>query len=151
VTNSPATLSFAAALQMAVQARQVCEGQGFSVAVSVVDRQAQPLVLLVSDGAFAHAWKTSQSKARTAASRRAPSGEVAGDNSHEQSLSQAFHAVGLTTLSGGLPVVFEQHVIGGIGISGAPGQNDLGQDFDNLCAKAGIKAIGAQTLFGTEP
>lgn len=142
--QSRPSLGFDAALKLATETRLACQRMGFSVAVSVVDRQALPLVLLVSDDAFAHARKTSERKARTAASRRAPTGDILDANDHEQSLGVAFHAIGLTTLSGGLPVVHHNQYIGGVGVAGAPGQNALGQDFDTLCAEAGIKAIGAQ-------
>ncbi|MDD1012089.1 GlcG/HbpS family heme-binding protein [Pseudomonas rubra] len=150
LSHSPATLGFEAALQLAISARQACARQGFAVAVSVVDRQAQPLVLLVSDDAFGHSRQTSERKARTAASRRAPTAAIASANDHEQSLSLAFHTIGLTTLSGGVPVVLDNQVIGAVGVAGAPGQNALGQDFDSLCAEAGIKAIGAQWTVNAE-
>ncbi|SDQ83781.1 heme-binding protein [Pseudomonas sp. B21-012] len=150
MSHTPATLGFEDALNLAISARQACAHQGFAVAVSVVDRQAQPLVLLVSDDAFAHSRQTSERKARTAASRRASTSTIANANDHEQSLSLAFHAIGLTTLSGGVPVLLDNQVIGAVGIAGAPGQNALGQDFDSLCAEAGIKAIGAQWTVNTE-
>ena len=42
-------------------------------------------------------------------------------------------------LGGGLPVVLEHEVIGGIGVGGAPGTQ-----FDEACALAGVTSIGAQ-------
>lgn len=136
------TIRFDPALQAAQAARQSCEAKGFAVVVTVVGRQTEPVVTLVSDDAFTHAVETSQRKARTAASRRVNTAAIAAANAHESSIGQVFHAIGLTTLSGGLPMIQGSQVIGGIGVAGAPGQNAQGQDYDSLCAEAGLKSIG---------
>lgn len=142
VSRPAPTIRFDPALQAALQAKHSCEKMGFAVVVTVVGRQIEPVVTLVSEGAFAHAIETSERKARTAASRRINTAEISAANAHESSIGQVFHAIGLTTLSGGLPLMQGAEVIGGIGVAGAPGQNAQGQDYDSLCAEAGLKAIG---------
>ncbi|CRI55278.1 GlcG/HbpS family heme-binding protein [Pseudomonas sp. CCOS 191] len=130
------------ALTAALAAKQACEQMGFAVAVTVVGRHTEPVVLIVSDNAFAHAVETSQRKAVTAASRRVDTSLVAAAAKEDSELGPAFHAVGLTTLSGGLPLQQENAIIGGIGVAGAPGQTPGGRDHDSQCAEAGLKAIG---------
>ena len=41
-------------------------------------------------------------------------------------------------LGGGLPIIMEGDVVGGIGVGGAPGGH-----LDDACAEAGLKSIGA--------
>ena len=129
------------ALTLAKTASEACLARGFATTVTVVDQRGQPRVQLTREGAFPHSVETSRRKAVTAASRRLPTAEIAETNQHEPSLGAVFHAIGMTTLSGGLPILHEGDVIGGIGIAGAPGEDESGRDYDDLCAEAGLAAI----------
>lgn len=61
-------------------------------------------------------------KARTAALLQAPSGEF---ESFINSGQPSFLAMpGVTPLEGGVPLLFEDEVIGAVGVSGAHGAND---------------------------
>jgi uncharacterized protein GlcG (DUF336 family) len=50
---------------------------------------------------------------------------------------QSTHGGRLVALAGGLPVVMHGEFVGGIGVSGAPAEDDL------ACARAGLAAAGA--------
>lgn len=129
------------ALTAATAAEAKCSDLGFDVTVTVVDQRAQPRVQLMKEGAFPHTIHTSGRKAMTAASRREATSVIEAENEHEPTLGAVFNEIGLITLSGGLPILFDGQVIGGIGIAGSPGEDHTGKEFDDICAEAGIAAI----------
>ncbi len=129
------------ALVAATRASEVCLEKGFRTTVTVVDQRAQPRVQLMREGAFPHSVDTSRRKAITAASRREPTAKIEAENAHEPTLGAVFNEIGLITLSGGLPILYKGAVVGGIGVSGAPGEDSQGRDLDDLCGKAGLAAI----------
>jgi len=125
----------------ATVASQTCADMGFATTVTVVDQRAQPRVQLMREGAFPHTIHTSSRKAITAASRREATSVIEAENEHEPTLGAVFNEIGLITLSGGIPILYEGAVIGGIGIAGSPGEDANGKEFDDICAEAGIAAI----------
>lgn len=129
------------ALEAATVASQTCAEMGFATTVTVVDQRAQPRVQLMREGAFPHTVETSSRKAITAASRRKATAIIEAENAHEPTLGAVFNEIGLITLSGGVPILYEGAVIGGIGIAGSPGEDASGKEFDDICAEAGIAAI----------
>ncbi|MEM6902221.1 MAG: heme-binding protein [Pseudomonadota bacterium] len=129
------------ALEAATVASEVCKDMGFVTTVTVVDQRAQPRVQLMREGAFPHTVSTSSRKAITAASRRVATSVIETENEHEPTLGAVFNEIGLITLSGGVPILYEGEVIGGIGIAGSPGEDETGKEFDDICAEAGIAAI----------
>lgn len=129
------------ALIAATVAEEKCTEMGFAVTVTVVDQRAQPRVQLMKEGAFPHTVETSSRKAITAASRREATAVIEAENEHEPTLGAVFNEIGLITLSGGLPILYDGVVIGGIGIAGSPGEDATGKEFDDICAEAGIAAI----------
>lgn len=129
------------ALTAATAASDACFEKGFATTVTIVDQRAQPRVQLMREGAFPHTIKTSQRKAVTAASRRLPTSKVAEINQHEPALGDVFNEIGLTLLSGGVPILHKGDVIAGIGIAGAPGEDANGRGYDDICAEIGIATI----------
>lgn len=129
------------ALTAAKAAEEACKDMGFAVTVTVVDQRAQPRVQIMKEGAFPHTIQTSSRKAITAASRREATAVIEAENEHEPTLGAVFNEIGLITLSGGVPIVYDGAVIGGIGIAGSPGEDETGKEFDDICAEAGIAAI----------
>ncbi len=129
------------ALAAATAAEQTCAEMGFATTVTVVDQRAQPRVQLMREGAFPHTVHTSSRKAITAASRREATAMIEAENAHEPALGAVFNEIGLITLSGGIPILYKDVVIGGIGIAGSPGEDESGKEFDDICAEAGIAAI----------
>ncbi len=145
--DEPAVVEFgmlrpSLALELAQAALENCREQGYQVAVAVVDRAGLPQVILRDRFAGPHTIDTASGKAWTAVSFRAATLEL--DRSiKEGSLSQGLRDIpGALVLGGGLPVESAGSIVGGIGVSGAPGP-----EIDETCAKAGIDAISDRLDF----
>lgn len=136
------SITLAAAKQLANATQKACQQTGFKTVVTVVDHRGALKIALVDDGSFPHAIETSLRKARTAASRGIASGAIIDANDHEPSLADIFHAIGLTTLGGGVPIKLNGQIIGGVAVAGAPGENAKGEDYDILCIEQGLKSVG---------
>jgi uncharacterized protein GlcG (DUF336 family) len=134
--NSYMTLSTAAAQQAAQAALARCQKDDFTVAVAVVDRTGQPLVMLRDPLAGAHTPQTAINKAATAVSFRTDTTELAATTQAGKPASGVRHLANVIAVGGGIVIRAKGSVVGGIGVSGAPGG-----DGDDVCAKAGIAAI----------
>ena len=131
-------------LEMAVQAASAavaqCEADGYRVSVAVVDRGGVLKVLLRADGTGPHTVTSSTRKAYTAASLGRSTAELAknvASNPEIEGLRNMDPQI--LILAGGLPIVVNETVVGGIGVGGAPGGN-----LDEACAQAGIDAMLAE-------
>jgi uncharacterized protein GlcG (DUF336 family) len=125
------------ALDAASAALAQCQTDGYRVSVAVVDRGGVLKVLLRDDGTGPHTVSSSTRKAYTSASLGSPTAALAATvagNPEVEGLRQMDPQ--LLLLAGGLPIVVNDVVVGGIGVGGAPG----GQ-LDEACAQAGIDAI----------
>jgi uncharacterized protein GlcG (DUF336 family) len=130
------SLSPEVALEAAQAALKQCRTNGFQVAVAVVDRFGQPQVMLRDRFAGLPAADTATSKAYTALSFHAATSDLAKSIQSGQmspGLAQLPH---VAMLAGGLVIEAGGTLLGGIGVSGAPGG-----DKDEACAKAGLDAI----------
>lgn len=134
--NTFSTLSLAAAEQAAQAALSRCQKDGFTVAVAVVDRGGQPLVMLRDLLAGAHTSQTAINKAATAVSFRTDTTELAAMTQAGKAASGIRHLPNVVAVGGGIVIRAKGSIVGGIGVSGAPGG-----DSDDVCAKAGIAAI----------
>jgi uncharacterized protein GlcG (DUF336 family) len=134
--NSFMTLSIAAAQQAAQAALARCQKDGFTVAVAVVDRGGQPLVMLRDPLAGAHTSQTAINKAATAVSFRTDTTELAATTQAGKAASGIRQLPNIIAVGGGIVIRAKGSIVGGIGVSGAPGG-----DTDDVCAKAGIAAI----------
>ncbi len=130
------TLTTAAAQQAAQAALARCQKDGYTVAVAVVDRGGQPLVVLRDDRAGAHTTQTAMNKAATAVSFRTDTTEFAALTQAGKAQSGARQLPNVVAIGGGLMIRAKGSLVGGIAVSGAPGG-----DPDDVCAKAGIAAI----------
>ena len=130
------TLSTAAAQQAAQAALARCQKDGYTVAVAVVDRGGQPLVVLRDNLAGAHTTQTATNKAATAVSFRTDTTELAAATQAGKAQSGIRQLPNVIAVGGGLMIRAKGSLVGGIGVSGAPGG-----DADDVCAKAGIAAI----------
>lgn len=117
-----------------------CEEGGYRVSVAVVDRGGNIKVLLRGDGAGPHTQDSSARKAYTASSIRRSTQELAELIVKIPNL-QALRDMNerILILGGGLPVILDHEVLGGIGVGGAPGTQ-----LDEACAQAGLTSIGAK-------
>jgi uncharacterized protein GlcG (DUF336 family) len=130
------SLSPEVALAAAQAALKQCRDNGFQVAVAVVDRFGQAQVMLRDRYAGLPAADTATSKAYTALSFRKPTSDLAKSirsGQMDPGLAQLPH---VAMLAGGLVIEGDGTLLGGIGVSGAPGG-----DKDEVCARAGLDAI----------
>lgn len=130
------TLATAAAQQAAQAALARCQKDGYTVAVAVVDRGGQPLAVLRDNLAGAHTTQTAVNKAATAVSFRTDTTELAATTQAGKAQSGIRQLPNVVAVGGGLMIRAKGSLVGGIGVSGAPGG-----DADDVCAKAGIAAI----------
>ncbi len=131
------TLSTAAALQAAQAALARCQKDGYTVAVAVVERSGLPLAVLRDGLAGAHTMQTAIGKAATAVSFRTDTTELAATTQAGKAASGIRQLPGIVAVGGGMMIRAKGSLVGGIGVSGAPGG-----EADDACAKAGIAAIG---------
>ncbi|MCX8134667.1 MAG: heme-binding protein [Roseococcus sp.] len=129
------------ALDLARAALEACRARGFQVAVAVVDRMGVPQVMLRDALAGPHTPETAIGKARAAVSFRASTEELSALTQAGQVNSAIRHIPGFVFLGGGVPVEAGGMIVGGVGISGAPGGAE-----DDACARAGIAAVEERLL-----
>jgi len=136
------SLSPEAAVEMAQAALTACRNAGYQVAVSVVDRGGNLQVTIRDRFAGPHTSDTSYRKAWTAVSFRTSRVEL----SALAEAGPAWAIRGVTKalpLGGGIQVqAGDGSLLGGIGISGAPGG-----ELDTDCARAGVQAIEDKIAF----
>lgn len=130
------TLTPEAALKAAQGALASCRKQGYQIAVAVTDRTGLVQVLLRDRFAGAHTVTVAIDKAWTAASFKTSTLEFGKDTQAGKSMSGIRHVPRVIAAGGGLPIEAGGTLVGAIGISGGPGG-----EADEVCAKAGIKAI----------
>ncbi len=124
----------------AIQASlDACNKDGYRVSVSIVDRAGVLRAMERADGAGPHTVDSSRKKAYTAASLRRSTTELAELINKVPTL-QALGKMNdqVLMLGGGFPIEIGGEIVGGIGVSGAPGTH-----LDDACAQAGLGAIGA--------
>jgi len=130
------SLSPEAALELARTALESCRAQGYQVAVVVMDRFGQPLVLLRDRFAAPLAPSTANDKAYTAVSFRSNTSDFAKSVQSGQLSSGLTALPHVVTLGGGVVIEAGGSLLGSIGVAGAPGGEK-----DEACAKAGLDAI----------
>ena len=124
------------ALKAAQAALVRCRDSGFQVAVAVVDRMGVVQVLLRDRFAGPHTPETATGKAWTAVSFRTSTTELADATQAGKAQSGIRYRPGVVAVGGGLMIEAGGSILGGIGVSGAPGGKE-----DDACAAAGIAAI----------
>ena len=124
------------ALDLARAALADCRQRGFQVAVAVVDRFGQTQVMLRDRFAGPHTPTTAAGKAWTAVSFRTNTTDLVGISQPGMPQAGLRDLPGAVILGGGMMVEAGGALVGGVGVSGAPGG-----DADDACAKAGIAAV----------
>lgn len=105
---------------------------GVKIALAVCNQSCEIIGYLVMDGARHFAGRTTTKKAKTAASQR----EATGYAEESRVLSMQIRMDGeFTNVRGGLPIVVNGEVIGGVGAGGAS------QDEDVIVATAALAAL----------
>jgi len=124
------------ALTAAKAALERCRAEGFQATVAVVDRFGGVQVVLRDQLASSRTVRTAIGKARTAVGFRTNTTDLVPVTDHGQPASGLRHLPGVVIVGGGVIMEAAGSLVGGIGVSGAPGG-----DMDDLCAFAGIAAI----------
>ncbi len=121
LTEPTIRLTHQAALLMLNAAVSKAEKIGQPQCIVIVDASGETLAALRMTGAKFLSLKSARTKARTAASIRAPSGDIP----EKVGLAIAAATQGdVTRLAGGFPIIIGDEVVGGIGIgSGSPDQD----------------------------
>lgn len=130
------------ALKAAQVALNTCRKNGHQVAVAVLDRAGLTQVLLRDRFAGAHTVDVAVNKAWSAVSFRTNTAEIEKASRPGQSMAGIRHFPRMVAVGGGQMIEAGGSLLGGIGVSGAPGG-----EADDACAAAGIKAIADELEF----
>ena len=113
------------------------EELGVAVNVSVVDAGGREIAFLRGDGAFLPSGQIARDKAYTAVGFGMATGEFYAALSAEPDvLAGITGQPNVAAFPGGLPICSDGELVGGIGVSGASAKQD------EICAKAGLQAMG---------
>ncbi|MDB5306047.1 MAG: hypothetical protein JWO38_249 [Gemmataceae bacterium] len=141
VTKNRVQLNLAGAEVILAAAKEKAAAGRWKMNIAVVDDGGHLLAFARMDGARPASAATALTKAVTAATFRQETGPLPPKGEPDLllnlSLQNAAAASGgkVTTLRGGVPVVVDGQVIGGVGVGGASGEQDA------EVAKAGIQAL----------
>jgi glc operon protein GlcG len=145
VVRNQVRLTLAGARAIIAGAEAKAQAGGWKMNIAVVDDGGHLVAFERMEGARPASVYTALTKATTAATFRQPSGPLPPGTTNPDpllnlSLQNAAMASGgkLTTLHGGVPVVVDGQVIGGVGVGGGSGEQDA------EVARAGIQAFADQ-------
>jgi len=130
------------ALKVAQAALADCRSKGYQVAVVVVDRMGVPQAMIRDRYAGPHTPDTAFRKAWTAVSFREATLLMSENTAAGSPQAGVRHVTNALMLGGGVPIEAGGSIVGGVGISGAPGG-----DADDACSRAGIEAVMADLEF----
>lgn len=135
-TRTTHILTHEGAMTMLAAAVATAEQIGQPQCIVIVDASGQLVAELRMTGAKFLSRKSARAKAMTAASIGAPSSSIP-----EAVRPEIGAATGgaVTGLPGGLPIIFDGHLLGGIGVGSGTGDQDI------AVGTAALNAIGAQT------
>ncbi len=123
-------------LKIVTAAKMEAEKDNLTVTITVVDRSGQTLAVLRDHNAGVHTLRASYKKAYTANSQKRETAEIAKgikDGSIPEDLR--YLDENILIMDGGLPILINNIVVGGIGVGGAHGSEDV------RIAKAGLKIL----------
>jgi uncharacterized protein GlcG (DUF336 family) len=130
------------AMEAAQAALNACRKSGYQVSVAVVDRSGVAHAVLRDRFAGAHTVEMALDKGWTAVSFRVSTGALAEATLPGKPQSGIRERPRVVVVAGGLSIEGAGALLGGIGVSGAPGGGA-----DELCVRAGIAAIQAKIDF----
>jgi uncharacterized protein GlcG (DUF336 family) len=128
-------VSMAMALAIIQGTIEQCTKDGYKVSVTIVDKAGNVAASIRGDGTNPHTMEFSRLKAYTSRTRGQTSLEfmkVIADPANAY-LRQIPNVVGV---GGGVPIKVGNEIIGGVGVSGAPGGEK-----DEVCANAGLAKV----------
>jgi uncharacterized protein GlcG (DUF336 family) len=130
------------AMELAIATMAACRSADYQVAVAVVDRFGGLQAMLRDRYAGMHTPETARRKAWTSVSFRSDTLAL------EKLIDEGGLSGGIRYISdalmigGGVPVTAAGSMVGGVGVSGAPGG-----DIDDGCARKGIEAVADKLEF----
>lgn len=128
-------LGLEAARRLADGALQACRSQGRAIAVAVLDRGGDVLVLQRDERVGTHNAEASRRKAYTALSTRRHTLGLARDAQAAPDARNLASMPELLLLGGGIPLLVQGRPAGAIGVAGGGASND------HACALAAVKAV----------
>lgn len=129
------TISLKVAAELATTAVADCSSKGYNTVAAVVDRSGYLKALHRADNARPHAIDIAIRKAHTS-SMVGYETRILAENIQKGTTPASITATpGFTSLLGGFPIKAGNEVIGGIGVSGAPGGH-----LDAACVDTALKA-----------
>ena len=111
---------------------------GVPQCIAVVDEGCNLMTFVRMDGSRLMSIRSSQRKAMTAANSGRPTGSLAADMEMKLALATDGDMV---NLKGGLPIIVDGQVIGGIGVGSGTGEQDL------EVANEALKAFSGAAIF----
>jgi glc operon protein GlcG len=135
-TVSTAKLTFEGAQKLLAAAIAKAKEINQPQCICVVDSGGFLLTMARMDGAFGMSVETALRKAQTAASYGIPTGNIPADLDIKLAIATEGKRVNLL---GGLPVIVDGHVVGGIGVGSGTGEQDREVAAAALGAIAGAK------------
>ncbi len=132
-------LDLSSALPMVAAAEERARGRGLAVCVAVVDGGGNLIALHRMDGACIATIDLARDKAYSALALKEATDEVLARCQPGMPLFGLHHSCGgrLVLLAGGMPVHSNGEIVGGVGVSGAPDEEDI------ACARAAAAVLGA--------
>ena len=127
------------AIRLLQAATAKVEEMGVPECISIVDAGGHLLAFVRMDGAFSQSIDTSLMKAKTAASYGIPTGDIAAGIDLKLAIATRGKRI---NLPGGLPIIVDGHVIGGIGVGSGTGEQDRQVASAALAALPGAKRFG---------
>jgi uncharacterized protein GlcG (DUF336 family) len=136
VLNTQQVLPLQVAQQLAMATQAYCNDKGYSVTVSVLNRDGVDIMLARGDGTTGATVEVAREKAYAAVGFQSPTSAM---EERAKTTSPGIIAIDrFVVLPGGLPIRTGDELVGGIGVSGAPSGT-----IDEECANAGLEAIAS--------
>jgi uncharacterized protein GlcG (DUF336 family) len=133
------TISPEAAHAAVGAALRVGADEGCAVVAAVVDAAGELVAFVRATGAPFHSSDIARDKAYTAASFKMPTADIPGIVSGSDALRDGItRRRNMVMFGGGLPIVVDGEIVGGIGVSGGS------EAMDTAYANAGLAVIGAK-------
>lgn len=114
-------LTLEAAEEILAAARDRADAGGWNMVVAIVDDGGHPVLLARMDGAQLGSVEIALEKARAAVKFRRPTAETAG---WVEATPGLIGLPGIVPVAGGVPLWFDGHLIGAVGVSGASAAED---------------------------
>ena len=134
--GSERTVTLKLAAEMAAAAVEDCSSKGYNTVAVVVDRSGYMKALMRAENARPHAIDIAIRKAHTAAMLGYETRILAENIGKGVTPASITNTPGFTSLLGGFPIKAGNEVIGGIGVSGAPGG-----PLDAACVETAFKKV----------